>query len=277
MPIGYSDYAEEKENRFHTLLGVRTMDGKLHFSVTKQSALFDEDEKLSIQFRCPDISKPERVQQDLALWLKKNNIDWLWRDGKHWFLNIPEVQRISGAGDFPWLSGFGVAEVIPILAPGLRMHGHVIAFELTEKYMESILPKRIFLSHKGVDKTMVRQFHATLKLLGFEPWLDEDAMVAGANVERALLQGMKDSCAAVFFLTDKFKDQNFLATEIDYAVKQKREKADRFAIIALVMDSSAKVPELLTPYVWKAPAQHLEALREVIKALPLRLPPPEWR
>ena len=42
-----------------------------------------------------------------------------------------------------------------------------------------ISPKMIFLSHKGADKTLVRSFKDTLQLLGFEPWLDEDAMVAG--------------------------------------------------------------------------------------------------
>jgi hypothetical protein len=56
------------------------------------------------------------------------------------------------------------------------------------------------------------------------------------------------NCAAVFFVTQEFKDENFLATEVDYAIKEKRAKADRFAIITLVFGNGAgkgTVPDLL--------------------------------
>ena len=69
--------------------------------------------------------------------------------------------------------------------------------------------KKIFLSHSGSDKNMVIDFKETLEVLGYEPWLDEDAMPAGVPVERAILQGMKDSFAAVFFITSSFKDEGY--------------------------------------------------------------------
>lgn len=59
---------------------------------------------------------------------------------------------------------------------------------------------KIFLSHKSPDKALVRDFKTTLEVLGFDPWLDEDAMVAGAQLDRSILKGMQDSCGAVFFL-----------------------------------------------------------------------------
>ncbi|MGT2429380.1 TIR domain-containing protein [Cupriavidus basilensis] len=49
---------------------------------------------------------------------------------------------------------------------------------------------KIFLSHKSADKPLVRQFKQTLDELGFDPWLDEDAMNAGAELERAPAQGL---------------------------------------------------------------------------------------
>ena len=94
-------------------------------------------------------------------------------------------------------------------------------------------PRKIFLSHKSKDKHLVRDFKATLQALGLEPWLDEEAMAAGANLERSLLQGFKDSCAVVFFITPNYVDDGFLATEVDYAIKEKRAKGDKFAIIIL--------------------------------------------
>ncbi len=70
--------------------------------------------------------------------------------------------------------------------------------------------KKVFLSHKGVDKQMVINFKQTLAALGYDPWIDEDAMPAGTTLERGLLKGMQDSCGVVFFITLSFKDEGFL-------------------------------------------------------------------
>jgi hypothetical protein len=128
-----------------------------------------------------------------------------------------------------------------------------------EAYL-GLAPMKIFLSHKGVDKEMVRRFQRLLKELGFEPWLDDDAMPAGAQPDRAILQGFKDSCAAVFFVTPDLKDETWLATEIEYARTQKREKGDRFAIITLCLAKDGRegaVPELLKHYIYKRPLHEL--------------------
>jgi hypothetical protein len=143
-----------------------------------------------------------------------------------------------------------------------------------------LCPMKIFLSHKGADKPLVREFKQTLAYLGFDPWLDEDAMTAGTELERGILQGFKDSCAAVFFVTPNFADEQFIATEINYAIQEKRAKQDRFAIITLVLSDGPKkgvVPELLKQYVWKEPTSEVEALRELVRALPLRVGSPTWK
>ncbi|MFX8445244.1 toll/interleukin-1 receptor domain-containing protein, partial [Acinetobacter baumannii] len=88
---------------------------------------------------------------------------------------------------------------------------------------------KIFLSHKSADKTLLRDYAKTLEGLGFQPWLDEDAMHAGVNLERGLLDGFEQSCAVVFFITENFLDKDYLATEVDYAIRQKRAKGDRFS------------------------------------------------
>lgn len=141
--------------------------------------------------------------------------------------------------------------------------------------------KRVFLSHKGVDKAQVINFKLTLDGLGLSPWLDEDAMPAGAPLERSILKGMEDSCAVIFFITPSFKDAGFLESEINYAIQQKREKGDRFAIITLQFVDAAgnagEIPGLLKPYVWKRPKSELEALREIVRALPLTVGAADWR
>lgn len=141
--------------------------------------------------------------------------------------------------------------------------------------------KRIFLSHKGLDKEKVIDFKTALEALGFAPWLDDDAMPAGTSLERALLQGMTDSCAVVFFITPSFKDAGYLQTEVDYAIRQKRVKGEKFAIIALQFLNEkgevGEIPELLKGYVWKTPKSDLGALREILRALPITSGPVDWR
>jgi hypothetical protein len=140
---------------------------------------------------------------------------------------------------------------------------------------------KIFLSHKGADKPRVLRFFTVLKELGFDPWLDDDAMPAGTELHRGILQGFKDSCAAVFFITPNFKDEAYLRTEVNYAVQQKNEKGDRFAIITLVFHdeqgNKGVVPELLKTFVWKEPPGDLDALTEILRALPISVGPPSWR
>ncbi|MBW7968602.1 toll/interleukin-1 receptor domain-containing protein [Bradyrhizobium sp. BR 10289] len=151
--------------------------------------------------------------------------------------------------------------------------------ERHEQYL-GIAPMRVFLSHKGVDKEMVRRFEKVLREMGFDPWLDDDAMAAGAQPDRAIQKGFEDSCAAVFFVTPDFKDESWLASEIEYARAEKRKKAERFAIVTLCLSKNGvqgDVPELLKNYIYKKPAHELEALYEIVRALPVALGTPTFR
>ena len=136
---------------------------------------------------------------------------------------------------------------------------------------------KIFLSHKTVDKVIVERYHRALLELGYSPWLDKEDMVAGSNVERDILQGFEESCAAVFFVTKNFKDEKFLATEVDYAIQQKREKGDKFSIITLLFDPEAEVPGLLRRFLWQHVSNDLDGLYEVLRALPVELGPVRWK
>lgn len=136
---------------------------------------------------------------------------------------------------------------------------------------------KIFLSHKSIDKPVVYRHYNALKEVGFVPWLDEPVMPAGSNLERELLKGFQESCAAVFFITDNFKDEKYLATEIDYAVLQKRQKGKKFSIITLLCSDTASVPDLLIPYIYKKVSSDLKGFYEIVRALPLELGPIRWK
>jgi hypothetical protein len=151
---------------------------------------------------------------------------------------------------------------------------------LYEEKLEMDKPKEIFLSHKSADKELVREIAITLTAIGFSPWLDEDKMKAGANLERSIREGFSNSCAAVFFITPNFADEGYLATEIDYALAEKREKGDRFSIITLLIQGEngevGEVPKMIRQYVWKA-VQPVEILRTIIEALPVYLEKVVWK
>ena len=136
---------------------------------------------------------------------------------------------------------------------------------------------KIFLSHKSVDKPLVYRYYYALQTIGFDPWLDEKAMPAGANLEREVLRGFEESCAAVFFITESFKDEKYLAAEVDYAVMQKRKKDKKFAIVTLKYTNATAVPGLLTPYIYKDVSNDLEGFVELLKALPIELGSVRWK
>jgi hypothetical protein len=172
------------------------------------------------------------------------------------------------------------SDAIVIAQPPCTIDDELRVMLQKHEFAMGLVPMKIFLSHKGADKALVREFKNTLALLGFDPWLDEDALSAGIELERGILQGFRDSCAAVFFVTPNFRDENYLATEVNYAIAEKRRKGEKFAIITLVFTKERQqgtVPDLLRPYVWKEPSTELEAFREIIKALPVKVGDVYWR
>lgn len=153
--------------------------------------------------------------------------------------------------------------------------------ELLEKHelIMGIAKNKIFLSHKDTDNNLVNNFAKTLKLLGFNVWNDED-LPAGVTLNREILKGFNDSCAAIFFITENFKDEKTIADEVDYAINEKKNRGDKFSIITLVMykkENEKNVPDLLKKYIYKKPKNDLEALRFILNALPLKLGEINWK
>ena len=68
-----------------------------------------------------------------------------------------------------------------------------------------------------------------------------------------------------------------MATEVDYAVIQKRAKGHKFAIITLRYPDAEAVPGLLTPYTYKNVQNDLDGMYELLRALPIELGPVRWK
>jgi hypothetical protein len=138
-----------------------------------------------------------------------------------------------------------------------------------------MMHNRIFLSHKGADKETVREYRDTLESIGYRPWMDERDLPVGRELVRALQEAMASSCAAVFFVTPKYQDEEYLRLEIDDALQQKVERGNGFALITLVLPdkrgSAGEVPGPLRKYTWGKPKNPLDGLRMILAALPSHL------
>lgn len=268
-----------------TLTGMVTLAGTIQWQLFGTAAP-DVCQGVRVQFPLSGRMERRRALQIVQERCQQNAIDLLQRRGQVWRLNLDAL----GEAVPDLLAGLDWATGVAVIEPEIEMlpaeHGAsgertCVRFSVYKEEYVLERQQKIFLSHKGADKPLVRQFFAALKGIGFDPWLDEDAMAAGTELERGILQGFKDSCAAVFFITPNFVDEGYLRTEVNYAMAQKRDKNDRFAIITIVFsDKKGKkgaVPELLKQFVWKEPAAELEALNEILRALPIEPGEARWR
>lgn len=217
----------------------------------------------------------------LTLINSSKEFEWMSVEGDAFYFDLEKIKKnFSIFSDCKWMKSY--IRLKPSFENGLDTTKYIVSFSATKEDIEIFAPKKIFLSHKGADKPMVREYFHLLKELGFEPWLDEDAMVAGTNLNRGIDQGFQESCAAVFFVTPSYVDEGYLEDEVDYAIDEKKEKGDKFAIITLALQNekgiTGEVPRLLRrKYVYKEPASQLEAFREIIRALPLESGRKNWK
>jgi hypothetical protein len=258
------------------LLGMITYNKIIQWQFIGRPESVEAEEDISIRFNGGWPGLRKRRTSYLQEILNDNKVEWLWLEGRTWYLNLAGVrQRFDIFKNQTWMEGI------------VRFEQKLSATEQDQERREFLVfregflldkNQRIFLCHKGANKPLVRRFFKVLKTLGFEPWLDEEDMPAGKELHRAILEGFERSCAAVFFLTPQFKDENYLRGEINYAIDEKRKKGDRFAIVSLAFGSpNIVVPGLLKPYVYKTVKKQLDGLREIIRALPIEVGTPRWR
>jgi hypothetical protein len=212
--------------------------------------------------------------QKLRKRIAEGAIDWLRHEKKNWWLDVDRL-KIS----FPNLKLHskwrGTIPCEPEVEDG---SGGTVAPVITQVVFSVLVDevplmqsRKIFLSHKGEDKKLVRRFQRALEAIGFEVWLDEKNLKAGDLLERGILKGFEESCAAVFFITENFKDERYLKAEINHAIAQVRAREEYFKIITLAFKKGrarVEIPPLLKSYVWKSPATELDAFVEIVKALP---------
>ena len=264
--------------------------GKRYWPYSKREICYDEkdDEGLYIHFQIHhdlDVNEKHALKFVKKL-VKENKILWIKGNRNQWIVDVDKLyEKIPPHDHLVWLKG----EVFPDIRidlkerflSGKRIIETEVIFIINKKTLQLSVPKKVFLSHTEANRSIVQDYYNALQELGFEPWLDQEALVSGDHLDKALLQKIQESCGSVFFITPDFSDEAALATEINFAIAEKRKKKDRFAIITLVCsekgDNKGIVPELLKQYVWKEPKNSLQGLYEIICALPIRIEQTGWK
>lgn len=260
--------------------------GRTEIVIFDEDHLPDAEKGIMVQISLNNKLRKREAINELNKIINKSDVKWIRPGNNLYNLDLDLAKsEIESLKKYDWLKG--MANVRPeIEYEETETFGEPTTETLIRLciYEEEFLltqNTKIFLSHKGKNKPWIRQFNNTLKIIGLETWLDEDLMPAGTEIDRGLLKGMQESCAVVFFITPDFIDAEFLETEIDYAIAEKRKKKERFSIITMVLtDKNGKkgdVPDLLKRYVWKEPDSDLECLQEIIKALPIKMENINWK
>lgn len=245
-----------------------------------------DGEGLTLSFPLHSKANVRKAESSMLDAFQANNITWLRKRKKIWVLSADVFRREFNDIELPsWFTGqFSVDLELEdrwVDTFGKQREETTCRFVITPELLEEQMSKKIFLSHKGVDNPLIREYKNSLEIIGLSPWLDEDSLLAGASLERGLVDGFEQSCAAVFFITPNFVDEKYLASEIEYAIAQKRKKEDKFSIISLLLrgqnEQRGVVPKLLQPFVWKEPNSHLEGFYEIVRALPLKVDEVGWK
>ncbi|MEW8004772.1 MAG: toll/interleukin-1 receptor domain-containing protein [Candidatus Thiodiazotropha sp.] len=88
-------------------------------------------------------------------------------------------------------------------------------------------PLRVFLAHSSGDKSYVRSLNELLKLAGFEPWLDEDQLVAGQDWELEIEKAVERSDVVAIFLSERaVNTTGYLHKEIALALEAAQSRPE---------------------------------------------------
>jgi len=260
---------------FRRLVVIFLMDGQVALQDTSQIGFAGKGEAFEIYFSDFEYVSDKATLKQFKSALVHAKIDWLSEDSGEWVFD-PVAFR-SAIPDFevpPWLQSAVVPNVDVRQKEdnfGGRNRRRASVFVEISRDEMTLKRNKIFLSHKSIDKDLVRKVALALKLSGYDPWLDENEMHAGAHLERSISEAFKVSLGAVFFITESFADNKYLASEIDYAIREKRER-NEFVIIPIRFTkpdqaTAAVMPDLLGTYVWKSVETGLDAFIEIMKAL----------
>lgn len=110
---------------------------------------------------------------------------------------------------------------------------------------------KIFLCHASEDKAKVRDLYWRLSKEGFDPWLDEEEILAGQDWRFEISQAVKKSHIVLVCLSNKSVTKSgYVQKEIIYALDQADEQPENVIFIIPLKLEKCIVPERLKRWQW---------------------------
>lgn len=110
---------------------------------------------------------------------------------------------------------------------------------------------RIFLCHASVDKPAVRDLYRRLRADGFQPWIDEEDLIAGEDWEPAIRRAVREADVVVVCLTVAAATQaGYRHKEIGLALNVADEQPPGTIYIIPLRLEACDVPERLSRWHW---------------------------
>jgi hypothetical protein len=110
---------------------------------------------------------------------------------------------------------------------------------------------RIFLCHASSDKPAVRDLYRRLQLDGFDPWLDEDDLMAGQDWEREISYALRAANVVIVCLSrTSITKEGYVQKEIRQALDVADEKPEGTIFLVPTKLEECDVPNRLRRWHW---------------------------
>jgi hypothetical protein len=115
----------------------------------------------------------------------------------------------------------------------------------------TVRPLRVFLCHSSGDKQAVRLLYNQLREDGFEPWLDEQNLLAGQDWHHEIIKAVRDSDIVVVCLSNRsITTAGYVQREIKLALDVADQQPENTIFIIPLRLEECEVPERLSRWHW---------------------------
>ena len=106
-------------------------------------------------------------------------------------------------------------------------------------------PKRVFCSHRGVDKAEVEAFARRLREAGVDAWFDQWEIAAGDDIVASMNRGLDACDVGLLFFSSRPWPGKWFDNELSSLVVRRNE--DGVRLIPVTIDAGVTLPALLRP------------------------------
>jgi hypothetical protein len=110
---------------------------------------------------------------------------------------------------------------------------------------------RVFLCHSSSDKPAVRKLYRQLNEDGFQPWLDEEDLLAGQKWQSAIKRAVRNADAVIVCLSRKATTKaGFLQKEIKFVLDVADEQPEDSIFVIPLKLEECEVPRRMDEWHW---------------------------